>query len=147
MKINLLLSLLTALFLAVSMPSLSAASSAAHTSHHAVSAVPTENKAATSTYLKKEKRSGWLKKWWEKKTTKHFQKSKFMQRLSLGFVGLIVMIVGGMFIVLGIAIPYLGILFLVIGIIIAFVGLLLWVLLSKIGVRVESGDNRRRNSN
>ena len=70
-----------------------------------------------------------------------------MQRLSLGFVGLIVMIVGGMFIVLGIVIPYLGILFLVIGIIIAFVGLLLWVLLSRIGVRVSSGDGPRRNSN
>ena len=147
MKINLLLSLLTALFLAVSMPSLSAASSAAHTSHHAISAVSTENKTVASAHLKKEKRSGWLKKWWEKKTTKHFQKLKLVQRLSLGFVGLIVMIVGGMFIVLGIVIPYLGVLFLVIGIIIAFVGLLLWVILSRGGVRVTSGDGRERRQN
>ncbi len=54
------------------------------------------------------------------------------------------MILGGMFIVLGIVIPYLGILFLVIGIILAFVGLLLWVLLSMIGIQVSSGDGRNR---
>ena len=88
-----------------------------------------------------------MKKWQEKKAARHFQKSKFVQRLSLGFVGFLVMILGGMFIVLGIVIPYLGILFLVIGIIIAFVGLLLWVLLSKVGVRVSSGDGRDKNAN
>ncbi len=80
--------------------------------------------------------------------SKRFQKSKLVQRISLGFVGLLVMILGGIFIVLGIVIPYLGILFLVIGIILAFVGLLLWLLLNMIGVRVESsGGSRDRNSN
>ena len=147
MKINLLFSVLTALFLAVSMPSLSAASSAARPSLHAFSAVQAENKTANSTHFKKEKRSGWLKKLVGKKAGRHFQKSKLVQRLSLGFVGFLVMILGGMFIVLGIVIPYLGILFLVIGIIIAFVGLLLWVLLSQIGVRVSSGDGRDRRQN
>ncbi len=147
MKITLLLSLLTALSFAVSMPSVSAASSAGTTPSHAVSAVQLDWKTAAPSQFKKGKNAGWLKKWWEKKTTKHSQKSKLVQRLSLGFVGLLVMILGGMFIVLGIVIPYLGILFLVIGIIIAFVGLLLWVLLSRIGIRVESGDGRRMNSN
>ncbi|MCF8246106.1 MAG: hypothetical protein K9J37_15440 [Saprospiraceae bacterium] len=147
MKLNLLISLFTALLFAVSMPTLSAASSSARTSNHAVSAVKSESKAVHAKHFKKTKRSGWLKKWWEKKVSKHFQKSKLVQRISLGFVGLIVMILGGMFIVLGIVIPYLGILFLVIGIILAFVGLLLWLLLSMIGVRVESRDGRDRNSN
>ena len=103
------------------------------------------NEKAVPTHFKKEKRTGWLKKWWEKKATKHFQKSKFVQRLSLGFVGLLVMILGGMFIVLGIVIPVVGVLFLVIGIIIAFVGLLLWALLNKVGVDVNSSGGRRQN--
>lgn len=147
MKINLLLSLFTALFLAVFMPSLSAASSVARTSPHAVSAIQSEQKTTSSTHFKKEKRTSWLKSWREKKVGKLLQKSKLIERISLGFVGLIVMIVGGMFIVLGIVIPYLGILFLVIGIIIAFVGLLLWLLLRMIGVRVSSQNERPRQMN
>lgn len=147
MKIKLLFSLFTALFLAVSMPSLSAASSVAKSSHHAVSAIQSEQKATSSSHFRKGKRTGWLKNWWNKKAGKLLQKSKLMERISLGFVGLIVMIVGGMFIVLGIVIPYLGILFLVIGIIIAFVGLLLWLLLRMIGVRVESQNERPRQMN
>lgn len=69
-----------------------------------------------------------------------------MQRISLGFVGFIVMLVGGLFIVLGVVTPYVGVLFLVIGIIIAFVGLLLWLILSRIGVRVseDRGSQRQR---
>lgn len=147
MKVNLLISLFSAFFFAVTLPSLQAASSSAHMPSHVVSAVHAEGKTATSKHFKKEKRKGGFKNWWKTKVVNRFQNSRFVQRISLGFVGLIVMIVGAMFIVLGIVIPYLGILFLVIGIIIAFIGLLIWVLLSRIGVRIESGDNRDRRAN
>lgn len=133
--------MLTALILVAFTPSLSAAASSALTPSHQVHAA---HKAVASKQFKKEKRGGKLKQWWQKQVYKF---SKLVQRLSLGFVGFIVMLVGGLFIVLGIVIPYVGVLFLVIGIIIAFVGLLLWLVLSRIGVRVESGDRRRRNYN
>lgn len=142
MKINLLISLFTAVLLAVSLPTLSAASSSAQPTNHPVSAVHSDSKTVNSKHFKKTKRTGWLKKWWEGKVVKRFQ--KIVERWSLGFVGFLVMILGGMFIVLGIVIPYLGILFLVIGIILAFVGLLLWVLLSMIGIQVSSDDGRNR---
>jgi Flp pilus assembly protein TadB len=142
MKITLLFFLFTALLIAVSMPTLSAASSSARVANTAVSALQTDSKTANSKQIKKSKRSGWFKKWWESKVVKRFQ--KIVQRWSLGFVGFLVMILGGMFIVLGIVIPYLGILFLVIGIILAFVWLLLWVLLSMIGIQVSSDDGRYR---
>ncbi len=148
MKIKLLISLFTALLFAVSTPALSAASSSVKATTHAVSASPAENKKAVSKHFKKEKSKGKLRKWWENKAVKFFQKAKLLvQRISLGFVGFIVTLVGAMFIVLGIVIPVVGVLFLVIGIIIAFVGLLLWVLLSKIGVRVSSNDGRDRRAN
>ncbi|MCU0345824.1 MAG: hypothetical protein MUC59_02695 [Saprospiraceae bacterium] len=141
MKINLLFSLLTALFFAVSTPSLLAATSSSLTNSHQVHAA---QKAVASKQFKKEKRGSKLKQWWQRQVQKI---SKLVQRVSLGFVGFLVMLVGGLFIVLGIVIPYVGVLFLVIGIIIAFVGLLLWLILSRIGVRVESGEGRRRNYN
>ncbi len=146
MKINLLLTLCTALFLAVFIPSLTAASSAAYAFSQAIPAVQATQKAATTKHFKKEKRTSRLKAWWDKQTNRLRQAAKWIQRLSLGFVGFIVMLIGGLFIVLGLVIPVIGALFLVLGIIIAFVGLLLWVLLSKVGVRVSDGGggNRRR---
>jgi uncharacterized ion transporter superfamily protein YfcC len=146
MKINLLLTLCTALLLAVFMPSLTAASNAAYASSPVVHAVQATHTASATKHFKKEKRTSRLKAWWGKQTHKLRQAAKWMQRLSLGFVGFIVMLIGGLFIVLGLVIPVIGALFLVLGIIIAFVGLLLWVLLSKVGVRVSDGGggNRRR---
>jgi hypothetical protein len=147
MKINLLLTLCTALLLAVFMPSLTAASSAANASNQAGFAVQATHEAATTKHFKKEKRIGRLKVWWAKQTNKLRQAAKWIQRLSLGFVGFIVMLIGALFIVLGLVIPIIGTLFLVLGIIIAFVGLLLWVLLSKVGVRVSDGGGNRRRQN
>ncbi len=144
MKINLLFTLCTALFLAVFIPSLTAASSSANATSHAVVAVAATPNSAASKHFKKEKSSSRLKAWWAKQTTKLQKAAKWIQRLSLGFVGFIVMLVGGLFIVLGIVVPVIGVLFLVLGIIIAFVGLLLWLILSRIGVRVSDGDNSRR---
>ncbi len=85
MKINLLFSFFTALLIAVSMPTLSAASSSARVANNAVSAMQSDSKTANSKQLKKSKRSGWLKKWWEGKVVKRFQ--KIVERWSLGFVG------------------------------------------------------------
>lgn len=80
--------------------------------------------------------SKWQKKY-EKKQKRWRKKGKFSANFNLGFLGLIVMLVGGLFILLGLVIPVLGILFLVIGIIIAFVGLLLLILLGSISVDVS----------
>lgn len=148
MKIHLMLAVFTAILLAAATTSLFAASSAAKLPSHSVSTVQTTCGQASFKHFKKEKNKGWLRNWWKNKAVKFFQKAKiFVQRISLGFVGFIVTLVGAMFIVLGLVIPAVGIVFLVIGIIIAFVGLLLWVLLSKIGVRVSTSDGRDRQAN
>ena len=55
-------------------------------------------------------------------------------RINLSFVGLIVLVLGGLFVLLGLAIPYVGILFIVIGGILALAGLLLMMLLGGIDV-------------
>jgi uncharacterized membrane protein len=146
MKAQLLLTFLTVLFLAAQPSSLVFAASSAV---NAAQAIPTAQVAAGSApakFHKKEKRTGRLKAWWTKQANKLRSTWKWMQRISLGFVGFIVMLVGGLFIVLGIVTPYVGILFLIIGIIIAFVGLLLWLVLSRIGVRVseDRGSHRQR---
>ena len=73
----------------------------------------------------------------EKKQEKWRKKGKFRANFNLGFLGLIVMLFGGLFILLGLVIPVLGVLFLVIGIIVAFVGLLLLILLGSISVDVS----------
>lgn len=148
MKIHLILAVFTAILFAAATPSLFAASSTVQLPSHSVSAFQTTSGHATFKHFKKEKKKGWLRNWWENKALKFFQKAKMLvQRISLGFVGFIVTLVGAMFIVLGLTIPGIGILFLVIGIIIAFVGLILWVLLSKIGVRISTSDGRDRRAN
>jgi hypothetical protein len=148
MKIHSMLAVFTAILFATITPSLFAASSAAQVPSHSVSAVQTTSSQAIFTHFKKEKKKGWLRNWWENKALKFFQKAKIIvQRISLGFVGFIVTLVGAMFIVLGLAIPAIGILFLVIGIIIAFVGLILWVILSKIGLRISTSEGRDRGAN
>ncbi|MBI1226293.1 MAG: hypothetical protein GC192_13750 [Bacteroidetes bacterium] len=144
MKINLLISLFTALLFAVSMPTLSAASSVTNATAHPVSATQAESKNTVSKHIKKQKHQSKLRKWWGKQTAKF---NRLVQRISLGFVGFIVTLIGAMFIVLGLVIPAVGIVFLVLGIIIAFVGLLLWVLLSKIGVRVSTSNGRDPRAN
>ena len=77
----------------------------------------------------------------EEKMAKWQKKGKWGASLRLGNIGLIVVALGGLFILLGLLIPYVGILFLVIGIIIAFVGLILMLLLD--GVKVQAGDSSR----
>lgn len=83
------------------------------------------------------KRLDRLEKKIQKKMDRFQRKGKPVTRLSLGFVGVIVLLIGGLFIALGLVIPAVGVVFLVIGIIIAFVGLLLWLLLGGIGVEVS----------
>ncbi len=141
MKANLLLTLFTVLLLAAQPQGLLAAASSA------ANAFPTAQIATQSIaakHIKKEKRSSRLKVWWAKQTNRLRNAWKWMQRISLGFVGFIVMLVGGLFILLGVVVPYVGVLFLVLGIIIAFVGLLIWLILSRIGVRVSDGGGSRR---
>jgi len=72
----------------------------------------------------------------EKKQKRWERKGKHSGGFSLGILGVIVMLLGGLFIVLGLVIPAIGILFIVIGIIIAFAGLILLMLLS--GLRVNA---------
>lgn len=147
MRIHLILAVFTALFLAAATPTLFAASSAAHA--RSFSEVQSSSNRQTATkHFKKEKKKGWFRNWWENKAVKFFQKAKLLvQRISLGFVGFIVTLIGAMFIVLGLVIPAVGIVFLVLGIIIAFVGIILWILLSMIGVRVSTSDGRDRRAN
>ncbi len=78
----------------------------------------------------------WQKKF-EKKQKKWDKRGKFRSNFNLGFLGLVVMLFGGLFILLGLVIPVLGVLFLVIGIIVAFVGLLLFLLLGSISVELS----------
>lgn len=141
MKLHLILAVLTAILFASATPELYAASNATSAPAHVVS-------ATTATHFKKERKKSRLRNWWENKAQRFFQKAKLLvQRISLGFVGFIVTLVGAMFIVLGLVIPGVGILFLVLGIIIAFVGIILWILLSMIGVRVSTSDGRDRRAN
>lgn len=84
-----------------------------------------------------EKRMAKWQKKLEKKRQKWQKKGKLGASFSLGFLGLLVMLIGGLFILLGLVIPVLGVLFLVIGIIIAFVGLLLLILLGSVSVDVS----------
>ncbi|TAK34183.1 MAG: DUF2207 domain-containing protein [Saprospiraceae bacterium] len=72
----------------------------------------------------------------EKKQKRWERKGKHSGGFSLGILGVIVMLLGGLFIVLGLVIPAIGILFIVIGIIIAFAGLILLMLLG--GLRVDA---------
>lgn len=140
MKKNLFLIALTLLSF-TGMPSLFAASA---------KAVLPEKQATFESLSKKEvsakevrmskksnKRMDRLEKKIQRKMDRLHRKGKMGGRFSLGFVGLIVMLVGGLFIVLGLVIPAIGILFLVIGIIIAFVGLLLMLLLNGLSVDVS----------
>ena len=79
-----------------------------------------------------------LEKKFQKKMDRMRRKGKAGDRINLGtMLGLVVLLIGGLFIVLGLVIPAVGIVFLVIGIIIAFVGLLLWLLLGGISVEVS----------
>lgn len=111
------------------------------------STVPFRNNIETKTYPKAprvenkaQRLQKRLNKWrmrFEKKKEKWTKKAKLNVNFDLGFLGLMVMLLGGLFIVLGLVIPVLGVLFLVIGIIIAFAGLLLLLLLSSVSVHVS----------
>jgi uncharacterized membrane protein len=72
-----------------------------------------------------------------KKSERLRKRSKSSGDFNLGFVGLIVLLVGGLFVLLGLAIPYAGILFLLIGGIIGIVGLFLMMLLGGFNVDVD----------
>ncbi len=74
----------------------------------------------------------------EKKLERLRKKGNLEASFNLGFLGVIVMVVGGLFILLGVVIPVVGLLFLVLGIIIAFVGLLMLLLLQ--GIKVDSSN-------
>lgn len=97
-----------------------------------------KEKTASPTHFtkanKKGKRADRRQKRFEKKLDKWKNKLRRGDRINLAWVGILVMLVGGLFIVLGLVIPYVGLLFLVLGIIIAFVGLLLVLLLKGLTV-------------
>jgi Flp pilus assembly protein TadB len=82
------------------------------------------------------KRMERFKKKFEKREQRWERNGKHSGGFSLGIPGVIVMLLGGLFIVLGLVIPAIGILFLILGIIIAFLGLILVVLLG--GIRVDA---------
>ncbi len=88
---------------------------------------------------KKEKRLNRFQQKLEKKIAKWKQKGKFDASIDLNIVSLIVLALGGLFILLGLAIPYIGLLFVVIGALIGFVGLVMLLLLD--GVRVTASDS------
>ncbi|MCC6723559.1 MAG: hypothetical protein IT258_03555 [Saprospiraceae bacterium] len=144
MKINLLLAFFTAVLFSTTPVNSLAAASSIKVNASVLPNAQVAAKTTTAKLFKKEKRHNRLRTWWAKQTNKLRNAWKWMQRISLGFVGFIVMLVGGLFIVLGIVIPVVGVLFLVLGIIIAFVGLLLWLILSRIGVRVSNDGGSRR---
>lgn len=109
-----------------------AASRQANATETNISAERTATTVVSKKQSKREKR-------WQKRLgrlEKRLQK-RLDGRFSLGFIGVVVLLIGGLFIVLGLVIPAIGILFLVIGIIIAFVGLLLMLLLSGFNVDVS----------
>jgi Flp pilus assembly protein TadB len=89
-----------------------------------------KNKKTTRRTERRQQRLG-------KKLEKWKTKLERADRISLAWVGVLVMLFGGLFIVLGLVIPYIGILFLVIGIIVAFVGLLLTLLLGGLSVEAD----------
>ena len=62
-------------------------------------------------------------------------------KMSLGIVGLFVLVLGGLFVLLGVAIPIVGILFIFIGGIVALVGILLMAILG--GISVDTSDSSR----
>lgn len=72
-----------------------------------------------------------------KKLEKWKTKLQRGDRISLAWIGVIVMLLGGLFIVLGLVIPYVGLLFLILGIIVAFAGLLLTLLLGGLSVEKD----------
>lgn len=73
----------------------------------------------------------------EKKLNRLHKKGKLGTNIGLGFVGLTVLGVGGLFIWAGLAIPFVGWLFVGIGAIVALVGLLLTFILDGIRVSVN----------
>ena len=100
--------------------------------------------ASAKRYSKKlKKQQKWQKRFdrFNKKLNKKLdrlkKKGKSLEEISLGLIGILVMLVGGMFIVLGLVIPVVGILFLIIGIIIAFAGLMSLIVLEG----VDGGAN------
>ncbi len=87
---------------------------------------------------KKEKRLRRFQQKMEKRLAKLRKKGRFGASLDLSVISLIVLALGGLFILLGLAIPYVGILFIVIGAIIGFVGLVMLLLLN--GINVSAGE-------
>jgi len=82
------------------------------------------------------KRMERFKKKLDKRQKRWERKGNHSGSFSLGILGVIVMLLGGLFIVLGLVIPAIGLLFLILGIIIAFVGLIMLILLG--GIRVDA---------
>ncbi|MBI5915958.1 MAG: hypothetical protein HY842_11310 [Bacteroidetes bacterium] len=136
MKNNLLLLALTAFFLTAS-PSLFAVSKPDQPAAAVAATHKTATESLHSSHFKKGKRTNWLQKKLQKKLEKKMRATKPGGRVNLGLAGLIVLLLGGLFILLGLVIPAVGIVFLVLGIIIAFIGLLLWLILGGINVDIS----------
>ncbi len=100
---------------------------------------PGKNTSAThpTKTTKKPTRTERRQKRLTKKLEKWETKIQGGDRISLAWLGVVVMLVGGLFIVLGVVIPYVGLLFLIVGIIIAFAGLLLTLLLGGLSVEKD----------
>ncbi len=118
-------------------PILAASNNAAETIH---SLTETATPPTSKKQLRKQKRwknkMGKFQQKMQNKMERLKRKGKIEGSFNLGFLGLIVLLVGGLFILLGLVIPVVGVLFLVIGIIIAFAGLLALLLLG--GIEVDS---------
>jgi hypothetical protein len=84
--------------------------------------------------VKWKKRLAKLEKRLQKKSERLARKGKSGVEINLGFIGLIVLLVGGLLILLGVVIPIVGVLFIIIGSIVALVGLFLLIFLSGISV-------------
>ena len=101
-----------------------------------------KQKNLSRNYLgKKEKRLVRFQQKINKRLTKLEKKGLFEASIDLNTISFIVLALGGLFILLGIAIPYIGILFIVIGAIIGFVGLVMLLLFDGIKVRASDGSH------
>ena len=134
MKKILFLALLFSISLARPVPLFAVASA----SHKTVFLKKTAPSKTSSKILKKkirkEKRFKKLTQKLKKKLGRLHKKGRSEASVNLGVIGLIVLIIGGLFVLLGLVIPVVGILFTVLGIIIGVIGLILLILLGGMKV-------------
>ncbi|MFQ5445507.1 MAG: hypothetical protein ACE5FF_01125 [Saprospiraceae bacterium] len=135
-----ILTIFSILFFASTQPYSATARSIQGEVTKAVQMEATHSSALSKKQVKKanrwNKRMERFKKKLEKRQKRWERKGKLGGSFSLGILGVIVMLLGGLFIVLGLVIPAIGLLFLILGIIIAFLGLILVLLLG--GIRVDA---------